>query len=170
MSVSDIDDSLAWRVEEIAFSGNESFADGTLYEQMLTQQRPWYAPWRAYPRFDPVTFRTDLERVGRYYEAQGYYGAGLTHDLVLERSSGLVAIHIALAEGLPVTIDEIAIEAPGGPPEEDTLRRLLPIEVGQVFKEARYQNGEQTLRDYFLARGHAHVETERHAKVDRETG
>ncbi|MGH8488470.1 MAG: POTRA domain-containing protein [Gammaproteobacteria bacterium] len=116
VSVSDIDDRRAWHVKEIAFSGNEAFSHGTLYEQMLTQQRPWYAPWRAYPRFDPVTFKTDLERVARYYEAQGYYGAGLTHDLVLDRSSGLVAIHIALAEGRPVTIDEIAIETSGGRP------------------------------------------------------
>ncbi|MFH0351572.1 MAG: POTRA domain-containing protein [Chromatiales bacterium] len=96
VSVSDIDDRRAWRVNEIAFSGNEVFSDGTLYEQMLAQQRPWYSPWRAYPRFDPVTFKTDLERVARYYEAQGYYGVGLTHDLVLDRSGGLVAIHIAL--------------------------------------------------------------------------
>lgn len=169
VSVSDIDDRPAWRVKEIAFSGNKTFSDGTLREQMLTERRPWYAPWRAYPRFDPVTFKTDLERVKRYYEAQGYYEAGLTHDLVIDRSSGLVAIHIALAEGRPTTTDEIAIETPGGPSEEHTLRRLLPLEVGQIFEEVKYQNGEQTLRDYFLARGHAHVETERHAKVDRET-
>src|SRR5919202_1316641 len=72
--VDDLPPGKEWRTDGIEISGNKLYSAATLRGQMLTETRPWYLFWQSAPEFDPVTFREDLERLRRFYEARGYYG------------------------------------------------------------------------------------------------
>jgi outer membrane protein assembly complex protein YaeT len=150
------------------FSGNEIFSDNQLKEFIVTQERPWYRFWGDRPMFDPVTFRADLERLQRYYEANGYYEAAITYDLAVDSERSLVAVQIELHEGEPVVISAIDVEVavkeqdPRPPPFPDEL----PVKRGEIFREEEYQQGEQALRAAFLENGYAHVESQRNAEVN----
>lgn len=134
---------------------------------MVTEERPWYRFWSERPVFDPVTFRTDLERLRRNYEANGYYEAAIAHDLQIDEERGLVAVQIKVREGEPVLISEIDVQARVEAPEQaPPLPDELPVRRGEIFREQSYQEAEQVLRRSFLEHGHAHVETRRHAEVD----
>jgi outer membrane protein assembly complex protein YaeT len=160
--VDDLEPGREWRVEAIEISGNTTFSDSELTSEMLTKARPWYLFWQDAPVLDPVTFREDLERLRRFYEARGYYQTQITHDLIVDPERSLVHVKIEISEGPPVIVADVEVEIVGStvfPPE-------LPIKKGQVFTEESYRKGEEVLRQFFLDRSYAHVATERRAEVN----
>jgi outer membrane protein assembly complex protein YaeT len=163
-----LDPNRQWRLEKIEFSGNEKFSGDELSATIVTQERPWYRFWDERPLFDPVTFTTDLERLRRFYESRGYYGATLTYDLDVDPAREMVAARIKVREGEPVLISEIDVAVTLKSPEEKppALPDQLPVKRGEIFREVEYQQAEQALRTSLLDSGYAHAETERKAEVD----
>jgi outer membrane protein assembly complex protein YaeT len=134
---------------------------------MVTRERPWFRLWEDRPVFDPVTFRTDLERLRRFYEANGYYEAAIAYDLIVDEAGGVVAVQIKVSEGKPVLISEIDVAVAGErDPTPPPFPKELPVKRGEIFREQEYQEGEQALRRSFLDHGYAHVATQRKAEVN----
>jgi outer membrane protein assembly factor BamA len=114
-----------WRVGKIEITGNEHFSDSELYTEMLTQSRPWYRPWEARPLFDPITFKTDLERLGRFYESHGYYKNSVSYDLEIDEAQGIVNPKINIDENSPVIIAQVDIDIAMNPQDQDGQRRNI---------------------------------------------
>jgi outer membrane protein assembly complex protein YaeT len=164
VQVEDLDSSKEWRIEKIEITGNEKFSGDALAGEILTTTRPWYRFWQDPPVFDPVTFKEDLERLRRFYEARGYYGTEVSHDLVVDAEQSRVTAKIELREGAPVIVSAVDVEIAGSALKPEKL----PIKSGDVFTEITYQNAEQTLRQFYANQGYAYVTTERHAEVNLE--
>ena len=162
-----LDPARQWRVRDIDFIGNERFSNRRLSSEIITQARPWFRFWEQRPEFDAVTFATDVERLRRFYETQGYYNSQITYDLDVEQGDGLVSARIQIDEGRPVVVSEVNIDITPGAQETSypALPGELPLQRGDIFVEQKYQNTEQVLRGFFLESGYAHVETERRAQV-----
>jgi outer membrane protein assembly complex protein YaeT len=162
IQVDELDVAREWRVREIEISGNTLFSTNELLGEMLTKVRPSYLFWQADPIFDPVTFREDLERLRRFYEARGYYRVRVAHNLTVDSEKSRVDVKIQIFEGPPVIVGQVDVQIVGdslSPPP-------LPIKEGDIFVEEVYRKGEDVLRQFFLDRGYAHVVTERHAEVN----
>ena len=162
IQIDELDAAQQWRLRKIEISGNTKFSDSELLAELLTKARPWYLFWENENIFDPITFREDLERLRRFYEARGYYQTHLTYDLMVDPPTSEVEVKIQVLEGPPVIISQVKVEVSGGslsPPE-------LPIKEGEIFTEESYRKGEEVLRQFFLDRGYAYVTAERHAEVN----
>jgi len=163
IQLEELDAGRQWRVEKIEISGNTKFAESEILNELLTKVRPWYLFWEAENSFDPITFREDLERIRRFYEARGYYQTQVTYDLTADPQSGQVEVKIEVLEGPPVKVSEVHVDISDGsslsPPQ-------LPLKQGEIFVEESYRKGEETLRNFFLEHGYAHVTTERRAEVN----
>ena len=162
IQLEELDAARQWRVEKIEISGNTKFSDSEILRELLTKVRPWYLFWEAENNFDPITFREDLERIRRFYEARGYYRTQVTYDLTADPQSGQLEVKIEVIEGPPVIVSQVKVEVSGSslsPPE-------LPIKQGEIFVEESYRKGEESLRNFFLEHGYAHVTTERRAEVN----
>src|SRR5215813_10316376 len=96
MSVNDLNPEQEWRLQRLTVEGNEHFSTDQLRKEIVTKPRPWYFPWRPHPPFDPVTFTTDIERLVRFYRAQGYYHAQVTYDLERQKDDHLIIAHIMI--------------------------------------------------------------------------
>jgi outer membrane protein assembly complex protein YaeT len=168
VSIAALDPARQWRVERIEFSGNEKFSKGELSEFIVTKARPWYRFWEERPVFDAVTFVTDLDRLRRYYEAQGYYEAVVAYDLQIDADRDRVTAAIRIQEGPPVIVSAIDVEVASQQPDHTPppLPEKLPLKRGEIFREQQYQQAEQALRTAFLNDGYAHVESRRQARVD----
>lgn len=153
----------SWQVDAVAVHGNEKIATSTVRAEILTPVRPWYAPWQSRPEFDPVTFESDLRRVKRLYEREGYYRARIVYDLE-PVSDDRLAVQFWIEEHEPVMVSGVEAGVRGAP--ELPLPETLPIATGQCFTEDRYQAGEIALKEFFLRSSHAHVKVEHSAKVD----
>jgi len=163
IQLEELDAARQWRVEKIEISGNTKFSESEILHELLTKVRPWYLFWEAESSFDPITFREDLERIRRFYEARGYYQTRVTYDLTADPQSGQVEIKIEVFEGPPLIVSEVHVEISDGsslsPPQ-------LSLKQGEIFVEESYRKDEETLRNFFLEHGYAHVTTERRAEVN----
>src|SRR5438477_8244082 len=63
LQVDDLDPDKEWVTAAVEISGNSNFSTSQLRGDMVTTTRAWYTPWRSRPRFDPVAFKTDIERL-----------------------------------------------------------------------------------------------------------
>ena len=94
-----LDPQREYRLGALRFAGTDTVRGRQLRAVMLTPTRPWFARWRPLPPFDPVTFRTDLDRIHRLYESRGYYAAAVTHDVELPAEGETVTAVISVDEG-----------------------------------------------------------------------
>ncbi|HWO40784.1 MAG TPA: outer membrane protein assembly factor BamA [Candidatus Eisenbacteria bacterium] len=166
--VQNLDPGIEWHVAEIKLTGNERFGDAQLKAILSTKERPWYAPWQRRPVFEPAVFSADLERLKRFYESRGYYGASVSYDLIVDEKTARVVANIDIDEGEPVEVAEVFVEVIGAPELEGDLRSLvpeLPLREGELFSEEAYQQSEAKIREYLYDRGRARVEIERRAEV-----
>lgn len=172
LTVDGLSQEVPWTVGSIEVQGNLVLDAGEIETVLLTKERAWWAPWRDRPAFDRVTFLGDVERVRRLYESRGYYGAEVTYDLTTEREEETIAIAFEVAEGDPILVEEVDVEVSSAGPDREELERGLraglPLKPGDVFVEADYLKGDDTIRNFFLDSGHAHVQTGRRAEVDRD--
>jgi outer membrane protein assembly complex protein YaeT len=163
-----LDSAREWRVDKIEISGNQRFSDSQLLAEMVTQARPWYRFWEERPLFDTVTFATDLDRLRRFYQSEGYYKNLITHDLDADDTRGLVNLHIYIEETSPVLVSQVLIEVEAESPEHPPLPEKFPVTPGEIFREQKYQDAELFLRNHLMDNGHAHTQTQRRAEVDLE--
>lgn len=168
ITVDQLDAELELEVEEITISGHEAYWTRTLKPKLSTKERAWYTPWRPRPNFDPYTFQADLERLRRFYESEGYYDLEITHDLEVNEAEKRVSIEIRLEENERVRTESVEVGVRGEPEPDPGLPETLPIAPGDPFTEEVYQAGENRLKEWFLERSFAQVETERSAEVDVE--
>lgn len=169
VTLADLAPGREWRVAAVHISGNAKFSEAELRATLLTNERPWYLPWKTRPVFDLVSFTTDLERIHRFYEARGYYETTVTYDLEVDEQTALVTAQLQIQEGRPVTVASVDVQVTADPAEVNVMPPLpdtLPLRSGELFTEEAYQQSEQVCRDFFLQRGYAHVETQRNAEVD----
>jgi outer membrane protein assembly complex protein YaeT len=158
-----------YRLAALRVVGAHAVPARTLRGAMLTKPRPWFAVWRAYPTFDPVTFRTDLERVRRTYETRGYYAAVVEHDVELPASGDTVTAFVYVEEGPATHVDRLDVALTGEAlpaAERDRLLATLPLKQNDVFTADAYTRTETTLRTYYREHGYARVEVTRAATVD----
>jgi outer membrane protein assembly complex protein YaeT len=169
LTLEDLTTERPWQVAEVVIAGNQVFSQEELRAVLLTRQRPWYLPWKERPGFDPSTFAADLERLQRFYEARGYYETGVTYDLQVDDKAALVTALVQIQEGRPITVAAVDVQVASDTTKAQAMPSLpekLPLQSGALFTEEAYQQSEQVFREFFLQRGHAHVETQRKAEVD----
>jgi outer membrane protein assembly complex protein YaeT len=166
--VESLDTSRDWAVKGLDFKGNNHLSSGEIREILRTRTRPWYAPWRERPRFDPATFSADLQRVERFYQSRGFYEARVSHDLNIDEERQLVTPTIIIDENLPVILKQLSIQVTDDPELQAQVEGLRPefsLKPGKTFTEEDYQQTEARIKDFFYDRGRAHVKIERKAQV-----
>lgn len=166
--VEDLDPGRDWRINSLTIEENENLSTRELREVLVTKTRPWYALWRPLPSFDPVTFAADLQRLRRFYQAQGYYEAEISADLETNESENTVAAHIKISEGKPVIVAQMQLEVTDYPelqPVLESHRPDFPLAVGKVMTEQAYQQTGAKIKELLLDEGRARAEVERRAQV-----
>src|SRR3989475_1962454 len=169
VQLDELDLSRDWRLRALRFRGPSVLRRAELRRVMVTKTRPWFAVWRAPPPFDPMAFRTDLDRIRQPYRSRGYYHARVTYDLELPEVGDALIATIFIEEGKPVTIAAVDVTLAGAelpPNERKLLLDHLPVVRGRVFTEEAYGRADTYLRAYYREHGFARVEVTKQATVD----
>jgi outer membrane protein assembly complex protein YaeT len=175
----DLDPEREWLVGSIDLEGNESIPDVDLRRVIETRPRNRLTFWRARPEFDEVVFESDLERILRLYESEGYFKARVDWRLSARRTerSEILDLVVTIEEGPRALVTSIEIDLPEHPPaagdDAQAAKKSAPkraLSVGEPFREVDYQLLEAQLRAAELDQGYASVKTKRTARVtpDRE--
>jgi outer membrane protein assembly factor BamA len=168
VQVDDLDVDKEWGTAAIVISGNARFETEQLRGDMVTTTRLWYTPWRVRPPFDPVAFKTDLERLQRFYRAQGYYEAQIVHELQTDVSRQLVSVRIDITEGEPVRVTRLVLEVADASASSSVLeswRPELPLTTGSIFAEEPYQETEEKIKERLRDLHYGRAQVTRRATV-----
>ncbi len=168
LPVEELDPNREWRIKDLNISGNEQVGSSELQDVLSTKTRPWYAPWRSRPVFDPAVFASDLERIPRFYQDKGYYEAKVSHDLTVDDKEGLVTANIQISEGEPIRVAQISVDIVDAPELKTELQALLPklpLREGEIFAVDAYQRTESQLKEFFYDKSRAAITIQRKAEV-----
>lgn len=168
LQVNDLDPEKEWVTDALAIEGNARFPSSQLQGEMVSTTRSWYALWRSRPRFDPVAFTTDIERLQRFYRAHGYYETQVTYDLEADEERSRVTVRVTITEGEPVLVSQVTLAVTDDPSLASTLETLrpkLPLAEGHIFNEDQYQEAEAQIKALFLDLHYGRAKVERKATV-----
>jgi outer membrane protein insertion porin family len=164
-TIADLDPSRLYQTGTISISGNQKFSTSDVLAVMQTKTRPIYQLWKRRPQFLPATFKEDITRIKRFYQAHGYYSASAAYDLDLK--GDLVNPRIRVSEGEPIKVKTVRLAVEGSAPTPNVLAPSfkLPLKAADVFAEGPYQLGQSALLDLYMHRGYAFAQARRQAQV-----
>ncbi len=168
LTVDDLDPAQKWWITKLTFTGNTHFSAGDLQNGLVTKPRAWYALWQPLPRFDPVAFASDIDRVKRFYQARGYYAVQVSYDLQVDETNHHIAATITITEGEAVKVAQLTLTVTDQPAlgiELSALRSQLPLAEGMIFTEEKYQQTEAKIKAFFLDQHRGRVNVNRRAEV-----
>jgi outer membrane protein insertion porin family len=109
---------------------------------------------RAAEPFREETVRTDVERLLRHYEEQGYEGTKVAEQV--QRGAGEVRVTYRISEGRPRVIREVLVRGNREVGEQEVLG-ALGLSRFRFFRGADLQRGLDRLRDFYQRRGYLDV-------------
>jgi len=166
VQLNDLEPEKDWRLQHLTITGNPHFSTRQLRQQLLSKTWLWTAPWRSYPRFDPVTFAADLTRLQRFYEMQGYYEAKVSYDLAI--SGEKIVATVTVTEGTPIHVRALSFPLHDPLPSSlapATIRPTLALQEGAVFTEENYQQSETTIKNFLLDHHYGRAAVQRSARI-----
>ena len=152
-------------VERLDFVGVDSISERQLRSGLATVQDagwrtriPLLGPDRRY--FNRFDWAHDRERIIAYYRQQGYYGASIDSESIIEDpESNTVRIRLNINEGEPTRVHNINIEGliDGTTPSASRLLRDSPLEEDSVFVQSQYRRLRNLIQDRLRQAGHAYA-------------
>ena len=168
-TVEDLRDAETYYLRAVSFSGNHSLSDRELTAQLSLKPRPAYEIWKKRPIFDPDAFATDLKRIRRLYEANGYYRTAISYELRI--AGNLIDVAIRITENEPIRVQRVTLELDGfvvlG---DDPLYKHLRLKPGEVFNEKDYQESAEAIEVVFRNAAYAQVIVTRKAHINLARG
>ena len=124
-------------IHHINIVGNEDFADEELLDLFELQTSTWWNSITNADKYARERLSGDLESLRSFYLDRGYLDFNVESSQVsISPDKQQVFISIALNEGPQYTISEINLRGDLIVGEEE-LRKLIPVEEGDVFSRAR---------------------------------
>jgi translocation and assembly module TamA len=154
-------------VANIEIRGNSAISDRELERKLATAETGWW-PLARKNRLDPAEWQTDLDRIERYYETQGYYRAEVTRSEVQPRPGRRVDLVAEVAEGEPARIEAVAVRGLEelSAEEREAVRDDLPLRPDDVFFEHRFQEAQGQILRRLKDQGRAAAALVGEARVD----
>ncbi len=164
-TLAELNPGVHYETAEIKITGNHHFSNSDLLAVMQTKTRPAYKFWQHRPTFNPATFKSDIDRIKRFYQVHGYYDAAAGYTLTVNEK--LVTPTISVREGKPVQVTTVRISVEGSAPAPRALEPAfkLPLKQGDTFTQTDYESGEAQLLDIYMHNGYAHAQVNRRAQV-----
>lgn len=149
------------------------------FDRKRASLRLFAMPWTDWPVYDEAIFKLDLERLQRWYQARGFYGARVldvtfkpTTARVNDNCQGpscKVDITVNVDEGKPVVVRKLIINVAGQPTPEMRLMidKALILKKGDRFDEAGYDVAREALAQVLREHGYARAKTTGEVVINR---
>ncbi len=130
-----------YKILSVKFEGNEKLKSQALKEQMNTRANSLKDKalfWKRKPRFSTFTFRSDIDRLQKYYQQNGYLNATLVPELGRNNERKTLQITIRIDEGIPVLIDSVKLALTDNSKLSrliDSCKTVILTRTGEIFKD-----------------------------------
>lgn len=159
-------------VQDIVFSGNDTFGSFTLRGQMETKRRSWLTFWEPGSSYNADALDQDMLRLRKFYFDRGFLETQATVDKVEDTEDGSgVILHIAIVEGPQTMVGSVLVSGRRPPelPPESELGSELPLRVGGPLNREQFDLSIGKLQEILEDAGYARATVVPNTQVDTET-
>ena len=162
------------QVGALDIEGNDEVSSAAIESKIATTPTPRFLGlFRGvyeYSLYDRGVLQRDLERIGRYYQARGYYQARARAARVVRTGDDTVEITIEVEEGPPTTVRDVTLGGMDGlsPDEAEDVRSAMEdnLDVGDALEEEELEAASDAMTRALTDEGFAWATVERQADVD----
>ncbi|NWN92216.1 outer membrane protein assembly factor BamA [Marinobacter adhaerens] len=141
----DINEGTVAAIKSINLVGNQEFSDEELRDLFELRTSSWWNSLTNSDKYARERLSGDLETLRSFYLDRGYLDFSVESSQVsISPDKRQVFIAIAMDEGPQYTISDIKLRG-DLIVEEEELRKLIPVEVGDVFSRARMTSISENL-------------------------
>lgn len=141
----DINEGTVAAIKSINLVGNQAFSDEQLRDLFELRTSSWWNSLTNSDKYARERLSGDLETLRSFYLDRGYLDFSIESSQVsISPDKRQVFIAIAMDEGPQYTISDIKLRG-DLIVEEEELRKLIPVEVGDVFSRARMTSISESL-------------------------
>ncbi len=129
----------------------------------------WAWPWTDWPLYDSNIFDRDLDRIERWYQARGYYGARVTNVVRTPHAGDqTIELSVTVHEGDPVRvarIDVVGLELLSQSAQA-SARASIALKLAEPFDEAMYEASKRVLVAALREASYARAQVTGHVVVN----
>lgn len=157
--VFEIDEGPSTGVRMINFLGNQAFSDSDLRGVMVTKTSRWWRLFSSNDNYDPNRLDYDQEQLRTFYTNRGYYDFRVVSSVAeLSPNQEDFLITLTLDEGDQYNFGDINVETQSERLNADFLRRLLPLQEGDLYESDRIEQSVDALTFAAGSAGYAFVD------------
>jgi outer membrane protein assembly factor BamA len=157
------------RVDDIEFSGNQTFRDAELEAAIATTPSSFWRragfPFGARRCLDRVEFQRDVIRLRLFYRQRGFYKTTVD-TLVTTNEPGRVDIRFAIVEGPPILLDTLRVSGLDTVREGPRMARQLEQMRGGRFDRLEMDRRVAAILERLRDQGYARATVLRNREAD----
>jgi outer membrane protein insertion porin family len=158
-------------VARINFLGNREFSDRELRGVVATEESRFYRFFSSADTYDPDRLEYDREQLREYYTNRGFYDFRvISSPAELTPDQSQFRITYTLDEGRRYNFGKLTVDTQLQRLDAETLRALLPIREGELYKSDQVEQAVDALTFAAGAAGFAFVDIRPRETPNRETG
>ncbi len=156
------------KIEKIRFSGNRSFPDKELREQMETRQRTWYSFLDDSGVYQTDTLKLDMFRVEGFYHDHGFLRIKVLEPRIdINKKSREVHITIPVEEGPQFRVKTLDLSG-GDAVSPDEIQKSIQTKVGDIYNVSQLRQDILTITDLYSQKGYAYADANPISKLNDE--
>ena len=136
-------------VTSVKFDGNEKFYDGILKTKTRTKTQ---ILWLFGGKYDPSSYKDDIEGVKQYYHSLGYFDVDVKHRLKFSEDKSKVQIIYEVSEGIRYKIRNIEV-AGNNILSEEEIRGMMKVEEGIAYNTRDINKDVDAIRTKYGEQG-----------------
>ena len=168
--VFEIDEGPSTGVRHINFLGNQAFSDNDLRGVMVTKTSRWWRLFSSNDNYDPNRLDYDQEQLRTFYTNRGYYDFRVVSAVAeLSPNQEDFLVTLTVDEGEQYNFGDISVETQSERLNADFLRRLLPLQEGELYESDRIEESVDALTFAAGSAGYAFVDIRPTYRANPET-
>ncbi len=142
-------------IKKITFTGNNSYSDSTLLDEMRLSSTTWFSWYTQSNKFSKDKLNEDLEGLKQFYLNRGYLDFSFENaQASLSENKKDMYINISIKEGQKYKVGEVKLSGELLNKEEE-LKKLISIEKGKLFSIDKLTKTSQNITSLLANYGYA---------------
>jgi outer membrane protein insertion porin family len=168
-----------YEIQKITITGNHTFGTSELLKKTTLHTSNWIKKnvFKKEPAvFNEKLLETDLERITRFYQTEGFLFANVRLDsLSINHKKQKVDLHIEIEEKVPVAFGNIQFDIQHIAPLErkDSLLKILQQRIkqkkGKRFRDEEVYEDKSKIENIFVNNGYVYVQIEHQLKLSLDS-
>ena len=164
----EIEEGAVAKIRGINIVGNQAFTENELHEQFKLTTPDWMTWWNKNDQYSKQKLTADLETLRSFYMNQGYLEFNIDSTQVsITPDKRDIYITTNITEGEKYTVTGIKVAGDTIIPE-DELRKLITLNVGDVFNRQKVTGSSKAMSDRLGNEGYAFANVNAIPEVDKE--